>query len=72
MSQDAYAIARYVAHYGAKNGFAPTRGMILCSSEEEDALAKNGVIEFRKLCESGPAILVVLTDKGLRMSRGRR
>jgi hypothetical protein len=69
---DAYAIARYVSHYHAKNGYAPKRGELGCSNEDEDALERNGVLKFQPLYAGGPAIVVVLTDKGLRMSQGRR
>lgn len=68
---DAYAIARYVRHYHAKNGYSPRRGMLGCSAETEDMLVRNGVIELRPIWENGPAICIVLTDKGRRMSERR-
>ena len=71
MSCDAYAIARYVAHYRAKNGYAPRPGLLCCSADEVEALVRNGVIEICPLYEGGPPVCVVLTDKGRRMSGGR-
>jgi hypothetical protein len=72
LSQDAYSIARYVRHYHAKNGFAPTRCHVGISAEEEAALVKNGIIELAANYPDGPKIYIVLTDKGRRMAEGRR
>lgn len=70
---DAYAIARYVRHYHAKNGYAPKANQLTCSLEEVAALERNGVIEMCPLFDGGPRILVCLTDKGMRMAiNGRR
>ncbi len=58
-------------HYTAKNGYTPRRGE-LASKEAEDLIERNGVIEFRALYEGGPALGIVLTDKGQRMAERRR
>lgn len=68
MTDDAYAVCRYVRHYHAKNGYAPNREMCGCSSEFFDQLVENGVIEVLPLYEGGPPVGVVLTEKGARMA----
>ena len=69
---DPYAVCKYVKHYTQKNGYSPKRGDVGCTEDELDALVKNGVLEICPLYEGGPLINVVLTDKGARMSEGRR
>jgi len=65
---DAYDIARHVLRYTVKNGYAPRRGSLGCSTEAEDLLERNGVIEFLALYKGGPKICVALTEKGRRMT----
>lgn len=69
---DPYAICRHVRHYHAKNGYAPRLPELGCSVEEAAALIRNGIIEVLPLYEGGPAVGVVLTDKGFRMAQERR
>jgi hypothetical protein len=66
-----YAVCAYVLHYQRKNSYAPRRGEINCTAEEEDLLAANGVIEFFALHEGGPKLFVALTEKGERMAVDR-
>lgn len=72
MSEDAYSICRYVQHYARKNGSAPLRDTLGCSSEFVDLLEKNGVVQLFALYLGGPKLYVVLTDKGVRMAESRR
>jgi len=72
VQEDAYAVCRYVRHYHEKNGYAPDRDMLKVSTEFVDLLIQNGVIEELSLYEGGPPILVVLTEKGMRMSKEQR
>jgi hypothetical protein len=65
---DPYAVARHVHHYARKNGYAPRMGELGVPEHYVRALARNGVLELRPLYEGGPALGVVLTDKGLRMA----
>lgn len=65
MTDDAYEVCRYVRHYHAKNGYAPTRKMCMCSSEFIDQLVANDVVKL-------DAEEVFLTDKGLRMATTER
>jgi hypothetical protein len=64
-------LCTYILAYGAENRYPPKRGDIGCTRAEEEALAKNGVIEFRPLYEGGPPVAIRLTEKGLRMAKGR-
>ena len=72
MQEDAYAVCRYVRRYHEKNGYSPDRDMLGVSTEFADLLIQNGVIEELALYEGGPPILVVLTEKGARMSKEQR
>lgn len=72
MAVDAYEAARYVRHYQAKNGYAPRRGMIGATEEEEDLLVKNGIIEIRPIAEGCKPVAIVLTEKGRRMATEQR
>jgi hypothetical protein len=69
---DPYAVARRVRHYHAKNGYAPLVDGLGVPEHYVRALARNGVLELRPNFEGGPAIYVVLTDKGLRMAQEPR
>jgi hypothetical protein len=69
---DPYAVARRVSHYARKNGYAPRLGELGVPEHYVRALARNGVLELRALYEGGPALGVVLTDKGLRMAQEPR
>lgn len=72
MTDDAYEVCRYVQHYTRKNVYAPKRTQIGCSEAFLDQLVANGVIEVLPLYKGGPAICVVLTEKGRRMAATER
>jgi hypothetical protein len=70
---DAYAVARYVRHYRAKNGYSPRVGELPDSGPADiELLVKNGIIELLPLYEGGSPIGVMLTVKGLRMATETR
>jgi hypothetical protein len=70
---DAYAVARYVRHYGAKNGYAPrVADLPDCTAEDVGLLVKNGIVTVETIYDGGPPVAVVLTDKGRRMADERR
>lgn len=68
MNNNIHQVCRYVRHYRAKNGYAPTREDVGCDSAFFDLLVEGGVLEVLPLYEGGPPIGVVLTDKGLRVA----
>ena len=72
MTDDAYAVCRYIRHYHQKNGYAPTPEMCHCSIAFIGQLVRNGVVEVRPLYEGGPLVKVVLTEKGQRMANTER
>jgi hypothetical protein len=69
---DAYDVCRHVRRYIQKNGYAPTLGMLDCTTEEAAQLVTNGVLEGFSLYEGGPITAYRLTDKGLRMAEAPR
>jgi hypothetical protein len=74
VSCDAYAFAKFVRHYKARNGYAPltTSPEVGLMDADVDALARNEIIALLPLVEGGPKIGIVLTDKGLRMATTER
>ncbi len=64
----AYSVCRYVRHYHEKNGCAPVLGMLPCDEGFARRLIENGILDILPTYEGGPAIGIVLTDKGRRMS----
>lgn len=67
--KDAYEVARFVAHYHAKNGYAPRISELGVTAEQMELLLRNNILELRPLIEGGDPVGVVLTEKGLVMSR---
>lgn len=70
--KDAYEVCRYVRHYRAKNGYAPSREELGCAPDFIDQLVANGIVELCPLYAGGPPVKVVLTEKGYRMAAAER
>jgi hypothetical protein len=69
---DAYAVCRYVLQYHEKNCYAPDRSKLGCYDTFVEMLIKNDIIKELPLHEGGPPVLVVLTEKGMRMAKEKR